>query len=149
MSPCHESLIWSGLSDFDFPNCETRSSVLYSLYSQTLPCCMKVQVWDYNKSYLEFKVCSFHREVRPSSSLSALLFFFAFPSSLPVPLLSISLSYYFRWAPLLSSGTDSLARCHDNHPTDPRHTSFFFASPSCYIWLIFSFPLIFCSPKCL
>lgn len=101
MSACHESLIWSGLSGFWLP--ELWDEILCSVFPVLCPKlshvvwkCMCRTTINPPKTYLEFKVCSFHREVRPSSPLSTLLFF-AFPSSLPVPLHTVFGELHF-WA---------------------------------------------------
>lgn len=149
---CHLVMnLWSEVAFQILTSRTVRRDLLFCIpcaVPQTLPCCMKVQVWDYNKSYLEFKVCSFHREVRPSSSLSALLFFFRFSFISPCPP-SLHLSFILF---SVSSTFEQRNGFLGALPRQPSHGSathfFFFASP-CYIWLIFSFPLIFCSPKCL
>lgn len=95
---CHLVMnLWSEVAFQILTSRTVRRDLLFCIpcaAPQTLPCCMKVQVWDYNKSYLEFKVCSFHGEVRPSSSLSALLFFVFFPLFLHLSLSPFSPSLF-------------------------------------------------------
>lgn len=149
---CHLVMnLWSEVAFQILTSRTVRRDLLFCIpcaAPQTLPCCMKVQVWDYNKSYLEFKVCSFHREVRPSSSLSALLFcFFRFSFISPCPP-SLHLSFILFSVSSTFEQRNGFLGALPRQPSHGSATHFFFFRISFLLHLVnFLLPFDLLLPK--